>query len=282
MQYSKSLFRLWWLPICLFISACGTDVHAPVIAPGEQHRTEKLSKRALPDTKQGSLNQAGPPVYTVKRGDTLYSIAWNYGYDYRDVAAWNRIHPPYTIYPGEQIKLHPATNRQPANPPALVTGPIVKKKQKTGISTESSPDTGRQSAGNQEVTKQSPVTRGNVKWVWPTQGKLIKADTPISKNGIDISGTLKQDINAAANGEVVYSGSGLLGYGRLIIIKHNDTYLSAYAHNNELLVKEGDRVTIGQTIARMGQTSNGRTILHFEIRRNGQPVDPMKYLPEHH
>ena len=280
MQYSKRLFRLWWLPICLFISACGAGVHAPVIAPGEHQRNVNSVKRSVPVTKQGSLNKTSPPVYTVKRGDTLYSIAWNYGFDYRDVAAWNRIHPPYTIYPGEQIKLLPVTNRQPSSPPALVTGPIVKRKQETGISTESPAENKRQTAQKQDVTKQPPVMKENVKWAWPTLGKIIKTDTPISKNGIDISGTLRQDVNAAANGQVVYSGSGLLGYGRLIIIKHNDTYLSAYAHNNELLVKEGDRVAVGQTIARMGQTSNGRTILHFEIRKNGQPVDPVKYLPK--
>ena len=107
----------------------------------------------------------------------------------------------------------------------------------------------------------------------------MKTNTPISKNGIDITGTAGQAINAGAPGEVVYSGSGLLGYGRLIIVKHNDTYLSAYAHNKELLVKEGDRVSAGQKIALMGQTTNGRMLLHFEIRKNGQPVNPLDYLP---
>lgn len=280
MQYLKKVFQVWWLPLCLFINACGSSVHAPVIAPGEKQQSVKTAKIPVPDINRKSSKATIPSVYTVKQGDTLYSIAWNYGYDYRDVAAWNRIRPPYTIFPGQRINLLPVTARQPNTPPALVPGPIETNKPKTEIPTENTANAKNLSASNQAVIKQPPVAAGPVKWTWPTLGKIIKTDTPISKNGIDISGTLRQDITAAANGEVVYSGSGLLGYGRLIIIKHNDTYLSAYAHNNELLVKEGDRVAIGQTIARMGQTSNGRTILHFEIRKSGQPVDPMKYLPK--
>ena len=280
MQYSKMVFLLWLLLLCLFITACGPGIYAPVITPGEKQRTEKIAGNNIPDVRQKIPDKNVPPVYTVKRGDTLYSIAWNYGYDYRDVAAWNRIRPPYTIYPGQKINLLAAAAGQPSRPPALVPGPIEKSKSNTKPQAETSAGTNQQVPGIREITKQTPITTGKVTWAWPTLGKIIKTDTPISKNGIDISGTPRQDINAAARGEVVYSGSGLLGYGRLIIIKHNDTYLSAYAHNNELLVKEGDQVAIGQAIARMGQTSNGRTILHFEIRKNGQPVDPMKYLPK--
>ena len=279
MQYFKKVFLLWWLPLCLIINACGSSVHAPVIAPNEKQRPEKSASIPVPDKNQKSPKGTIPPAYTVKQGDTLYSIAWNYGYDYRDVAAWNRIRPPYTIFPGQRINLLPVTTRQSSNATALVPGPIETNKHKDEAHKENAGDARNQPA-NKEVIKQTPVATGSLKWAWPTLGKVIKTDTPISKNGIDISGTLGQDITAAANGEVVYSGSGLLGYGRLIIIKHNDTYLSAYAHNNELLVKEGDRVAIGQTIARMGQTSNGRTILHFEIRKSGQPVDPMIYLPK--
>ena len=280
MQYLKTVFLFWWLSLCLFINACGSSVHAPVIAPGEKQRPEKTTKIPVSDISKKAPGKTIPSVYTVKQGDTLYSIAWNYGYDYRDVAAWNRIRSPYTIYPGQQISLIPSTNRLPDNPPALVPGPVETNKHNTKPQAETATNAKNQTAADHAVIKQSPVVTGPVRWVWPTLGKIIKTDTPISKNGIDISGTLRQDISAAANGEVVYSGSGLLGYGRLIIIKHNDTYLSAYAHNNELLVKEGDQVAIGQAIARMGQTSNGRTILHFEIRKNGQPVDPMKYLPK--
>ena len=280
MHYLNKVSRYWWLPLCLFINACGSSVHAPVITPGEKQQSEKASKNPVPDINRKSQEKATPSVYTVKQGDTLYSIAWNYGYDYRDVAAWNRIRSPYTIYPGQRISLLPVTTRQPDNPPALVPGPIETNKHNTEPQAETRVNAKNQTAGNQEVIHQSPVATGPFRWAWPTLGKIIKTDTPISKNGIDINGTLRQDINAAANGQVVYSGSGLLGYGRLIIIKHNDTYLSAYAHNNELLVKEGDQVAVGQTIARMGRTSNGRTILHFEIRKNGQPVDPIKYLPK--
>jgi lipoprotein NlpD len=280
MQYFRKALQFLWLPLCLFINACGPNIHAPVITPGENQRTERTAKSPSQDTNQPTRKNIIPPAYTVKRGDTLYSIAWNYGYDYRDVAAWNRIHPPYTIYPGQRISLLPATTRPPNNPPALVPGPIESNRKNTQPQVKIAAKKEDQATDNHESARKLPVAAGSVKWAWPTLGKIIKTDTPISKNGIDISGTLRQEITAAANGDVVYSGSGLLGYGRLIIIKHNDTYLSAYAHNNELLVKEGDRVAVGHNIARMGQTSNGRTILHFEIRKNGQPVDPMKYLPK--
>ena len=126
------------------------------------------------------------------------------------------------------------------------------------------------------------LPKGPVKWLWPTRGKLVKSNSPTSKKGIDIAGTSGQTIKAAAGGEVVYSGSGLLGYGKLIIIKHNETYLSTYAYNSKLLVKEGDRVIAGQNISEMGQDISGRNILHFEIRQNGKPVNPIKHLPKKH
>jgi lipoprotein NlpD len=303
------------LIVCLLFNGCSGNVRAPVVSGSEKI---PAGRSAVPVTPA----QGGPSVsvqtsvrqHTVVRGDTLYSIAFNYGLDYRHVAAWNGIRSPYTIYPGQKLKLTPAasaparqaatTSAQPALPPPqprpqpqaqpLVPGPIVSR------GTETVPDTGPDAAAKKStppspapqqkqtapVTRTTPVTTdktpvagGPIKWSWPTQGKIVKSDTPISKNGIDIAGVRGQPVNAAAPGQVVYSGSGLLGYGRLIIIKHNENYLSAYAHNDELLVKEGDQVTAGQKIALMGQTVNGRTLLHFEIRKNGQPVNPLSYLP---
>ncbi len=243
---------------CLLVSACSGPARAPVVSPGEYKRSAVI--------RPGSINK--PDYYVVQRGDTLYSIAWNFGLDYRDVSAWNKIRPPYTIYPGQKIRLKPASKRNRA------------ATEKRPAKRQSSPSvSGNQRKHSQADRPANIVSSGPVKWNWPTMGKVIDSDSPISKNGIDIAGKLNQPVNAAADGIVVYSGSGLLGYGKLIIIKHNEVYLSAYAHNSRLLVKEGQRVAAGQHIAYMGKTSNGRVLLHFEIRKNGQPDNPLKYLP---
>ena len=270
------------LHLCLLLYACASGGNAPVITPAESKKPEKpTSIRTTQNTRESR-----PASYTVKRGDTLYSIAWNYGLDYRNIATWNGVRSPYTIYPGQQILLHPPqlkqVNRERPTPQKKATpltpGPVTKNQNIRPGSKAVKADSDTEKV--QQAKKESlPNVPGPVKWLWPTQGKIVKMDTPISKNGIDIAGNEGQNIIAAAPGEVVYSGSGLLGYGRLIIIKHNDTYLSAYAHNKELLVQEGERVSTGQKIALMGKTSAGRTLLHFEIRKNGQPVDPLGYLP---
>ena len=269
------------LLLCLLLNACASGGNAPVVSPAEARQPKKYgTTRSAQKTRD-----ARPDSYTVKRGDTLYSIAWNYGLDYRHIAAWNSIRSPYTIYPGQRIRLHSiklkhtAQTRSAAQKKAapLTPGPVTKKVESKSTAPETKPGTDNTQQARSESLPNIP---GPVKWLWPTKGKIVKMDTPISKNGINIVGTEGQNIYAAAPGEVVYSGSGLLGYGRLIIIKHNDTYLSAYAHNKELLVKEGERVNTGQKIALMGKTSAGRTLLHFEIRKNGQPVDPLGYLPK--
>ena len=273
MQLSGKVSRLLLITASCYLYSCTSNVQAPVESPGNKSRNARSATKPL-SVKQSRQLAEKPAYYVVRRDDTLYSIAWNYGYDYRDVAAWNGIRSPYTIYPGQKIRLRP-----PAKSPSksatkpLQQGPIVSKKAETAKqpgSVKITPDTQKQ----KPVAVRKPVTaNGALHWTWPAKGRIIQADTPISKNGIDISGSFGQQILAAAPGEVVYSGSGLLGYGRLIIIKHDDTYLSAYAHNKELLVKEGERVSVGQT-------SNGRTLLHFEIRKNGQPVNPLTYLPK--
>lgn len=290
--FPRALFMAF-LPLCLLFNACASGGHAPVVAPADRKPPAKTVTST--PVQQPRPASARPALYTVKRGDTLYSIAWNYGIDYRQVAAWNGIRSPYTIYPGQRIKLQPATRKPtPQQKPAtqsraepLTPGPIVTRQTGDGAEAISAPgkkppqpELPRETA-TATITDPEPLPNvaGPGQWIWPATGKIEKNNTPISKNGIDITGIIGQGINAAAPGEVVYSGSGLLGYGRLIIIKHNDTYLSAYAHNKELLVKEGDKVTAGQKIALMGQTSNGRALLHFEIRKNGQPVDPLDYLP---
>jgi lipoprotein NlpD len=226
--------------------------------------------------KPALQNKSG--VHIVNRGDTLYSIAWRYNFDYKSLAHWNNINAPYTIYPGQIIRLKPVLKKQgiplksdsvaKKTLPAPTTKPITKPLQEKPKVIVQKKKTG------------PALPNGPIKWAWPTNGKLVMSNSPTSKKGIDIAGKSGQAIKAAAAGEVVYSGSGLLGYGKLIIIKHNETYLSAYAYNSKLLVKEGDRVTMGQQISEMGRDNAGRTVLHFEIRQNGKPVTPTRHLPQ--
>jgi lipoprotein NlpD len=207
---------------------------------------------------------------TVRRGDTLYRIATNNGITTLDLATWNNIAPPYTIYPGQQLKLYPGNGRQAAttktsSPPAATTRPAPPS------STNTPPTTPR------PVAASSPFS-----WRWPTEGQLVgtyRAGDP-TRQGVDIAGTGGQPVRAAADGVVVYSGSGLVGYGELVIVKHNDEWLSAYGHNRARLVNEGQVVKAGQQIAEMGRSGATRDMLHFEIRYNGKPVDPLGYLPK--
>jgi lipoprotein NlpD len=225
---------------------------------------------------------ANAEYHVVKSGDTLYSIAWRYSKDYKAVASWNRIPSPYTIYPGQIVRLKPSPNKTASAAPAKKKGTPLQTETVKKIPpkpTTKTTTTEKKTAVAAKPANSAPLPSGAVKWNWPTAGKVVKSNSPTSKKGIDISGVSGQTIKAAATGDVVYSGSGLFGYGKLIIIKHNETYLSAYAYNSKLLVKEGDRVRAGQPISYMGQDHNGRTVLHFEIRKNGQPINPVTYLP---
>lgn len=208
-----------------------------------------------------------PQVYIVKPKDTLYSIAWRYRLDYRDIARWNNISHPYTIRTGDRLLLSDSGKALQTKIPAPLNG-----NDSISINRESirMPVT--------EVVAENSV----LNWQWPAQGKIIRffESDKISSQGIDISGHFRQAVLAAAGGRVVYSGEGLIGYGKLLIIKHNEMYLSAYAHNHAVFVMEGDEIKTGQHIAEMGITRGGQAQLHFEIRKLGKPVDPMKYLPK--
>lgn len=196
-------------------------------------------------------------VHVVNRGETLYEIAWQYGKDFRDLAALNHIESPYTIYPGQKLILKGKV---------VLPKKVVFNKVKKPV------------AVMPNVPKPIVSEQG---WEWPVKGKVIKsfALKGVKMNkGIDIAGQQGTPIKAASGGKVVYSGSALRGYGQLIILKHNDVYLSAYAHNHQLLVKEGDSVQKGQVIAKMGRTDTDEVKLHFEIRKNGNPIDPMLIL----
>lgn len=200
----------------------------------------------------------------VQRGDTIYHIATVNGLTALDLALWNGIPPPYTIHPGQRLRLYPGA------------APVVRSTMPPRAST---------SPSQPPIPASSPVvsTPSNApfSWRWPTEGSLVEsyASGDPTRQGIDIAGSAGQPVRAAADGVVVYSGSGLVGYGELIIVKHNDQWLSAYGHNRARLVNEGQLVKAGQQIAEMGHSGAARDMLHFEIRYNGKPVDPQAYLP---
>ena len=208
---------------------------------------------------------------TVQAGDTVFGIAFRAGLNYRDVAAWNGIEEPYTIQVGQKLRLSPPSAGNAAKAPKSV--PALPN-QKTVLS-RTVP------AGEPLPAKPAAPVLSNIAWQWPAKGEIIGRYIAGDKTnqGINIAGSNGQDIVAAADGTVVYSGAGLIGYGELLIIKHSNEWISAYAHNSKRLVAEGVKVKAGQHIAEMGQTGAVRTMLHFEIRRNGKPVDPLLYLP---
>ena len=273
-----------FLLVFLLLQACAGTGVAPVANRGEvkepsatstQGRTQAQVK---PASKSSVKNKSG--YHIVTKGDTLYSIAWRYNFDYKDLANWNQVKSPHTIYPGQMIRLKPVPKKKglPLKKPAVIAKKTPAKKDIPRKITK--PIQKKAKVATKKPGSKTIFPKGPVKWSWPAKGKIVKSNSPTSKKGIDISGSSGQRIKAAAAGEVVYSGGGLLGYGKLIIIKHNETYLSAYAYNSKLLVKEGDRVNAGEAISEMGQDHSGRPVLHFEIRQNGKPINPSKYLPK--
>ena len=217
-----------------------------------------------------------PGFYRVKPGDRLYRIALENGQNYRDIARWNNIQNPDQIEVGQVLRVKPpagdtgtplpapvagassfASNNPASVPPAAVTPPA-------NASASAAP---------------SAVSSGELQLSWPAKGNVIGRFDDSKNKGLNIGGNAGDPVYAAGAGKVVYSGAGLRGYGNLVIIKHDATFLTAYAHNRTLLVKEGDSVTRGQKIAEMGNSDADRVMLHFEVRRDGKPVDPMKYLP---
>ena len=212
-----------------------------------------------------SLVSWNPDAYVVRRGDTLYAIAWQHGLDPQKLAQWNQLGSGNLIHPGQEIRLKPPDGWQA---PATPRGTTSSKRVGSG--------TGRAPSQPAAAAAKAPSD-----WVWPTDGRLNSrfGAGDLGGKGIDISGRAGQPVRAAAGGDVVYSGSGLIGYGQLIIIKHNNAFLSAYGYNRKLAVREGDRVKGGQEIAQMGTGPGKEPAVHFEIRLNGKPVDPLRYLP---
>ncbi len=317
------------------LAGCASrPVQAPVFDRAPPPATQPA---AVPRTDTGS------GMYTVQRGDTMFSIALDHGLDYKELAAWNSVNDPSRIRPGQQLRIKPPASEQeaavtvrpvttsgqvethplgapavagaqggakpePAAGPAtaggeIKSGPIARKLpyspenvallQRGEAQSRPAPAPAPALApapvappaiapaapGPEAAGKTDAGDADKVDWGWPARGKIIAGFSEASNKGLDIAGKPGDPVIASAPGRVVYSGSGLRGYGKLVIVKHNKTYLSAYAHNSVILVKEGQSVVKGQKIAEVGSTDSDRPKLHFEIRKLGKPVDPAKYLP---
>ena len=262
------------------LAACATRLdNAPVVDRSGSLGTTGTAQPAAP------LPPAPPGYYRVKPGDTLYRIALENGQNYRDIAAWNNLANPNQIEVDQLLRVSPQAGAaiagtQVAAPiagAAVATAPLSSGPATPAAGTSSSVATPPAAAAASSDTAAAPS--GPVTFAWPARGPVLNGFDDAKNKGVNIGGSAGETVKAAADGRVVYSGNGLRGYGNLIIIKHDATYLTAYAHNRALMVKEGDAVTKGQKIAEMGNSDSDRVMLHFEVRRQGKPVDPLKYLP---
>jgi lipoprotein NlpD len=272
------------------LAACASKVRTP--APVEDRssgtRTPVMSPPvAVEQRLPGAENANKPGYYTVRPGDTLIRIAYEAGQSYRDVARWNDLENPNKIEVGQVLRvIPPAPNVVAAvAPPSAPPAAPASRGAPTSAASASAPASAASSTVVASVPPVSPQTSGpaedELAWNWPTAsaGSVLAGFDEQRNKGLDIGGKAGDPVLAAADGRVVYAGAGLRGYGNLIILKHNNTYLSAYAHNQALLVKEDQTVRKGQKIAEMGASDADRVKLHFEIRRQGKPVDPARYLP---
>ena len=268
----------WLLCVVLItlLSACtARKAPAPISDISGKRYYNADSKGKLQSTK-----------YKVKKGETLYSIAWRAGIDYRQLARANKIAKPYQIFPGQIITLQTsslAQSRQSSSAKNRAeTKPQSKNNQKA-IANKNSGEYGKtqQDQKHKKQVKKDPFPTKVRKWRYPSKGNIIEQYSARENghSGLDFGGKPGDSIIAAADGKVVYAGSALRGYGNLIIVKHNNDFLSAYAHNRSLKVKEKDWVKAGQVIAEMGKTGTDKVKLHFEIRHRGRSVNPLKYLP---
>jgi lipoprotein NlpD len=244
----------------LLVGGCASKKPAPV---------RDGTGAAVSDSGTAAQTEAG--YYTVRPGDTLMGISRQFGQNVRDLTFWNNLSDPNQIHVGQQIRVAPPDMAMTRPISGTETPPLP-----TAADARPAPSSADPPPLGVEPASTAPA---NTPWIWPASGRVIEAFSDSNK-GIDITGALGDPVMAAGSGSVVYSGAGLRGYGNLIIIKHDDEYLSAYAHNQKLLVKEGESVRRGQRIAEMGNSDADRPKLHFEIRRNGKPVDPMRHLPK--
>ena len=311
----RSILRFSVALASLVLVACAsTPNKAPVIERSTEPPKAKVTQAPKKVTVKNNVNNKDwrPDTYTVKKGDTLYSIGLEFGYDYKDVAQNNNIEAPYNIRVGQQLKIKTSNSSaskaseasnddvviKPLNNDSQITPNQNSNVSPTNIPSLNSPKALREPYSEQAASNNTAfakpvetkaaetkpadsavVSEDTIDWGLPTKGKIKNGfnEGAIAK-GIDIEGSLGQDINAAGNGKVIYNGSDLRGYGNLVIIKHNKDYLSVYAHNSKILVKEGQAVVKGQKIAEMGNSGTDAIKLHFEIRYQGKSIDPTKLL----
>jgi lipoprotein NlpD len=255
---------------CLIVISISCSLGAGCSAP----QPAAVADRAQPPSRRIQTHQ-------VSAGETLYSIAWRHGIDYRQLARHNNIGAPFTIYPGQSLRLDVSASAVASAPTPSAAQTPTRPSTARPAATSTTPSRSENRTASRATSPPPALVSGAPSWHWPAQGRIISAfgaSTGLNQ-GIDIEGELGEPVIAAASGQVVYAGSGLRGYGNLLIIKHNDTYLSAYAHNDRLLKSEGDTVKAGEQVAEMGSSGVNRVKLHFEIRREGRPVDPIRYLP---
>lgn len=304
----------------LLVACSSTPNRAPVIDRSPEPPKAKATQAAKKTPAKNNVNGKDwrPDTYTVKKGDTLYSIGLEFGYDYKEIAQNNNISAPYNIRVGQQLKIKinntSATKAaETNNNDDVVIKPLnndsqITQSQNSNISPVDIPSLNSPKAVREPYSEQATnnnsiptkpadtkapeakaaeskpsdsvvVSEDSIDWGLPTKGKIKTAfNEGASAKGIDIEGTMGQDINAAGNGKVIYNGSDLRGYGNLVIVKHNKDYLSVYAHNSKIIVKEGQAVVKGQKIAEMGNSGTDAVKLHFEIRYQGKSIDPTKFL----
>ncbi|OZA28468.1 MAG: peptidoglycan-binding protein LysM [Hydrogenophilales bacterium 17-64-11] len=290
----------------LLLGMAGCASHTP--APVSERTPARVASMPPAPAKLGAAQQIAPSangLHTVQRGDTLYAIAFANSLDYREVADWNRLESPDRILVGQVLRLTPppgaveikplddvpAPNARPLLEPPLLREPqavLLAYSEANWAQVSAAPVVSAAPAAAQPALAAvappaAPVSAASAPadgWLWPVDGTLAGRFGAAGGKGIDIVGQRNAPVKAVAPGKVVYSGSGLRGYGRLLIVKHAGEFLSAYAHNEAILVKEGDSVSAGQKIALMGDSDADRVKLHFEIRRYGKPLDPLNYLPE--
>jgi lipoprotein NlpD len=302
----------WMLSAALLVAGCsgptkrtvvvedrpvGKAPSAPAPVNGRPSVGEAVaaSPSGVPPSAESASNAGKPGFYTVKPGDTLVRIGLDHGQNWRDIVRWNQIENPNVIEVGQVLRVRPepgaarpvarpserverpsagASGSPPlssATPGASGAAPSAGRSGSTTASAGSAPEPARDSTAE--------AVTADVNWAWPAAGPVLQGFDDQRNKGLDIGGKAGDPVLAAAEGRVVYAGSALRGYGNLVILKHNGTFLSAYAHNQTLLVKEDQVVKRGQKIAEMGSTDAERIQLHFEIRRDGKPVDPARYLP---
>ncbi len=270
------------LAALLVTAGCSTRrvaAPAPVEDRGAVRSGSEGSAVALP----GSENAGKPGFYTVKAGDTLFRIALDNGQNWRDIQTWNNLPNPNALEVGQVLRVLPPATATAAVPPAAApTGPTTSPVTSSGVTARPLTETTPSGTIPAAPPAPAPATAAGdeVAFIWPAQGSVITPFDEANNKGVSIAGKIGDPVVAAADGRVVYAGAGLRGYGNLIILKHNNTYLTAYAHNQALLVREDQSVRQGQKIAEMGSSDTDRVKLHFEVRRLGKPVDPMGHLPK--